>query len=294
MLKKITIIGLGMMGASLSLAVKKRMPGIRTVAIVRKEKYVKTALKKKIVDEIHVGLNAEALDADIIVIAVPVFSILSMMDEIKPFLKKETIITDIGSVKKIIMEHAEKHYGDSFAFIGSHPMCGSEKSGMEHASADLFEDATCILTAARTSNPDPAHVEMLAVFWKSLGSRILIMNAADHDRYVALVSHMPHLLSSILMNHVYDKNEGEHNILNVAGSGFSDMTRLSEGQTSVWMDIFEANRDYLIEAVSGYKESLEEILELLQKNDPVRLSDYLEKGSERKKHFEECRVNWKD
>ncbi|MBN1521303.1 MAG: prephenate dehydrogenase [Candidatus Aureabacteria bacterium] len=284
MLNTVTVIGLGMMGASLALALKKRIPGVRIKAIVRRERYVERALRQKIVDEIFVGPHPDALKSDFVVIAVPVLSIIGVMEEISPSIGKNTIVTDIGSVKKIIMDHANRIFGPSTQFIGSHPMCGSEKSGMEHGHADLYQGATCILTSTEKTKADS--VQKLADFWKTAGCLVIEMNAAEHDRQVAIVSHLPHLLSTVLMNHIYDTGEEKKGILGIAGPGFSDMTRLSAGNPSVWMDIFESNRDYLIEAVKNYRKSLDAVLSVLNKNDKERLFQYLKSGTERKQDLE--------
>lgn len=287
MLKKVTIIGLGMMGASISLAIKKQIPDVRTVAIVRREQYVKPALENKIVDEIYVGLRPCAFETDIIIISVPVLSVLKVIEDIKAFLQKETIVTDIGSVKKDIMDHAKLHYENSFEFIGSHPMCGSEKSGMEYGHADLFEGATCVLTPGDSSHPE--NIKKLMLFWKTIGCHVIKMDAVEHDRQVAIVSHMPHLLSSVLINHIFDTQEDKKGILNVAGTGFSDMTRLAEGKPSLWMDIFESNLPAIIEAASNYKESLENIINALKDNNKEKLFEYLKAGQKHKQDFEKIR-----
>jgi prephenate dehydrogenase len=286
-MKKVTVIGLGVMGASIGLAVKKRMIDVRVTGIVRREQHLQQALKMRVADEVYKEFAPEAFKTDLVILAVPVLSIIRMIEDIKPFLQKGTIITDIGSVKGLIVDQASRVYGKGHIFIGSHPMCGSEKKGMEHADLRMFDNAPCILTP--DSSTDPADIEKLSSFWGALGCRMLTMDASLHDRQISHISHLPHMLSSALMNFSCEQRKHHENLLDVAGTGFSDMTRLSEGNPSLWTDILQANRENIIDSIGSFKEGLDEILGILKKNDKERLFNYLKKNYERKIEFENFR-----
>jgi prephenate dehydrogenase len=290
-MKKVTVIGLGVMGASIGLAIKKRLIDVRVAGIVRREQHLQQALKMRVADEVYKDFNSEAFKADLVIIAVPILSIIRMIEDIEPFLQKGTIITDIGSIKGLIAEQASRVYGKEHTFIGSHPMCGSEKTGMEHADLRMFDNAPCILTPDVSTDPDDT--EKLSSFWKALGCRTLIMDASLHDRQISHISHLPHMLSSVLMNFGCEQRKHYENLLDVAGTGFSDMTRLAEGNPSLWTDILEANRKNIIDSIGSFKEGLEEILNILKKNDKERLFNYLKRNYERKIDFENFRKSHK-
>jgi prephenate dehydrogenase len=193
-----------------------------------------------------------------------------MLRKIGPTLRPDAIVTDVGSTKRSVVRLAAEILPEKLRprFVGSHPMAGSEKRGVEHARADLFRDALCILTP--TSGTDSAAVNLVEQFWHiDLAMRTARMSPEDHDRHVAAISHLPHALSAAL---VAMQNE---DVLKLAGSGFRDMSRLAGGDPALWRDIFFDNADNLLDAAELLQVQLERLRNLLSSRDAIAIEEYL-------------------
>ncbi|MBU0533544.1 MAG: prephenate dehydrogenase/arogenate dehydrogenase family protein, partial [Candidatus Omnitrophica bacterium] len=198
MFNKIAIIGVGLIGGSIGLAAKKKKLTSKVIGIGRSELSLKKALKKKAVDEISLD-KSKVKDADLVIIATPVGKIVSLVKELIPYLKKGTIITDVGSTKREIMDDIHKFLPQGISFMGGHPLAGSEKNGVEFADSNLFEKSICFLIPYNNQNATKSF-KKLKSFWKKLGANTIIISAEEHDFLMAGISHLPHIIAVALVN----------------------------------------------------------------------------------------------
>jgi prephenate dehydrogenase len=259
MFKKITIIGLGLIGGSLALAIKEKKLAKEIAGVSRRKSTIDRAIKNKIVDFATLNLKDGVKDSDLVIITTPVFKIAAIAKAIAPFLKKGAILSDAGSTKRRVVKDMEKARRKGIYFVGSHPVAGSEKSGIEYANKDLFKRACCILT--KTKNTNPKAVAKLRKFWVGLGMRVVIMPPDTHDRLLSRISHLPHAVSVSLAN-----SAGKDGLKFAAG-GFKDATRIASGEPELWKDIFFTNRDNLIKDIEILKKELLKIEAALKSNN---------------------------
>ena len=267
-LKHVTIIGAGLLGGSLGLALKRRCRGVHVAGVGRREQSLQEAMDVGAIDSAHLDPAEPAAQSDLIILATPVGSFEGYLRAIKPHLRPRTLVTDVGSTKAQIVAAASRVLGPAGPFVGSHPMAGSELKGARFAREDLFEDALCILTpTARTPAWALARTRQL---WRALGSRLVTMTPAAHDRALARVSHLPHALAALLMILPDDAD------LRVAGPGLRDMTRLAGGDAEVWRDIFMTNRQALLDAIDHLDEDLMHLRDLIEAGAADEIERFLD------------------
>ena len=233
---KVAIIGVGLIGGSIGLAVKKRNLAKEVIGIFRRRSTLNKALKRKAVDSGTLNIEAGTRDADLIILATPVFLIPRLAREALKYAKDGAIMTDVGSTKAWITAGIEKDLGQhrTISFVGSHPMAGSERAGVESARDDLLEGSPCIVT--KTARTDKDAMAKVVKFWKALGAKVTVMDPVRHDMTVALVSHLPHIVAFSLAGAV---PEGA---LQYAAEGFGDVTRVASSDPVLWAEIFLTNR----------------------------------------------------
>jgi len=265
--KRITIIGVGLIGGSLALAIKNRFPSTNIVG-VDKPQILKRALERNVVDIAERSVERAVHSVDLVIIAAPVIAIAKLLPIIAKNIGPHTIVTDTGSVKQSIVKQAQKLFPDG-NFIGGHPMAGSEFSGIDAAHPLLFQNAIYILTP--TSTTDKKSLRVAAKFFNSLDARIFTIDPATHDSIVAAVSHLPQLVAVALMNTVgkYHPNSPSH--LSFAAGGFRDMTRIASSRFLMWKDILSANKKEIGKALRLFINQLEKIAAVVNSN-PSRLS----------------------
>ncbi len=207
-------------------------------------------------------------DSDLVVITTPVFKIVDIAKKIAPFLKKEAIVTDTGSTKKYIVKNIEMAGQKGLSFIGSHPIAGSEKSGIKYADKDLFKGAYCILTEAKNKKA----LNEVGKFWAALGMKVIVMPADTHDRLLSNISHLPHAAAVSLINAAAGSG------LDLAAGGFKDTTRIASGEPELWRDIFLTNRGNLIRDIKILKKELSKIEEALKSNNSRNLLGLLKRA----------------
>jgi prephenate dehydrogenase len=260
--KRLSIIGVGLLGGSIGLAVKSAAMHCRVVGYGHRRSTLDKALASGAIDEAANTPAGAVKGADLVILCTPVGLFRQNLADIATALAKGAIVTDVGSTKRGVVKAAAELLPKHARFVGSHPMAGSEKRGVEFARADLFQDARCILT------PDPStNAEALAAvdaFWRTLGMSISTLSPDEHDRLVSQISHLPHALAASLVTMQEDA------ALPLAGKGFLDSTRIAGGDGSLWRDIFLDNRDHLAAALTKYRGTLDEFLKLL---DPARAGD---------------------
>jgi prephenate dehydrogenase len=242
MYKRIVIAGVGLIGGSLGLAVRRKFPDATIVGISSRAA-ITSALEMGAITE---GCGYEEIGnavagADLVVLCTPIHRIQGLLTILGPFLAPGTLVTDVGSTKRLITGHALKVLPDAAHFIGGHPMTGSEKSGVSAADPFLFQNAIYVLTPAQSVPQDV--VSRFGEFLGVLGARVIIMEASLHDRIAAAVSHLPQLLAVTLVNMVGKKSGDAAPYLQLAAGGFRDMTRIASSSFTMWDDICRTNDD---------------------------------------------------
>ena len=274
---KISIIGVGLIGGSLGLALKEKHLNFKIVGIDKQE-IIEKAIARGAIDEGTVNLEEGIKEADIIIIATPVKTILNILTQINPFLKKGCLVTDTGSTKKQIVKKANKILSKDIFFIGGHPMAGSEECGIESADPYLFHNKTYILTPALKSNLRA--LKKVSLLIKMIGAKKLILDPLEHDRIVSAVSHLPQIIAVSLINTIGELalRGNNYNYFKAVGEGFKDMTRIASSPYKMWEDICDTNQENILEIIQEFKNYLEVIEDKL-KNNPNSLKEEFQKAS---------------
>ena len=273
-LKHVTIVGVGLLGGSIALALKSLRPRLRIAGVGRRRASLAEALKAGAIDEAHLDVRKVAGQSDLIILATPVGAFEGHLRAIRPLLKAGAWVTDVGSTKAEVVRTAGRILGRRGPFVGSHPMAGSERKGVAHARADLFEGATCVLTPT-TATPGTL-VRRAERLWWMLGMKVVRMSPGEHDRAVAAVSHLPHVVAALLMLLPRDAD------LAVAAGGLRDMTRLAGGDAEVWRDILQTNRRPLLRAIDALERSLRRAGRLIRQGRPGPIEKFLAAAQERR------------
>ena len=264
-LAKLVIFGVGLIGGSLALALKKRKAAARIVGVGRSRTNLLAARRLGIIDEIATDPALAVQDADLVLLAVPLGQTAAVLAQIAPYLAAKTIVTDAGSTKCDVIAHARKYLGTAFArFVPAHPIAGTEKSGARAAFAGLFDGHQLIVTPEPET--DARAVRMVSAVWKLAGMRVTTMRAADHDRVFALVSHLPHVLAFALIDQLAAYADAAA-LLRHTGGGLRDSTRIAGSSPEMWRDVCLANRDALLAALDDYLEELELLRGMLEASD---------------------------
>lgn len=285
-IKTVSIIGVGLIGGSIGKTLKVKSEKLKVIGVGRNTKKLKLAKKLSAIDEYTTDFEEGVKDADLVVIATPVETIVSIVKKILPFLKPGAIITDVGSVKTPIVSAVEKIFSRfpfpvhrSPFFIGGHPLAGSEKSGIDYARSDLFREAVCFLTPTKKTSPETK--EIVQKFWELLGAKVLILSPQLHDRLLARSSHLPHLLAAGLVN-LIAQNKSKYSS-QVLGPSFRDLTRIASSEPQIWTEISFSNRKEIVAAVSQFKNILSELENLLKKKKRKKLINFFQKAKNYRK-----------
>lgn len=269
-LDTLTILGVGLLGGSVGLAASARRVANRVVGLGRSAVRLHDAITVGAVTEITTDPTAAVRDADLIVVCTPVDRIAEDVLALAKFAKPGAIITDVGSTKGNVARGVGGGLPEGVHFVGSHPIAGSEKTGVEFAKVNLFIDRTTVVTPTTAT---PAHVtNYVAEFWRALGSKVVVASPDDHDRLLAESSHLPHLLASALANTL----SGE--AAPFAATGFRDTTRIAAGDPGLWEAIFRANRPAVLVAADRFDAQLQAFRKLLAADDGPGLNHWLSEG----------------
>ena len=274
---KITIIGVGLIGGSLGLALKEKNSNFKIVGIDKQE-IIEKAITRGAIDEGTVNLEEGIKEADIVIIATSVKTILNILTQINPFLKKGCLVTDTGSTKQQIVQKANKVLSEDVFFVGGHPIAGSEKYGIESADPYLFHNKIYILTPTHKNNLGA--IEKISLLIKVIGAKKLILDPFEHDKIVSAVSHLPQIIAVSLINAIgeLDLRGNNNNYFKAVGEGFKDMTRIASSPYKMWEDICDINQENILEMIQKFKNYLEVIEDKL-KNDPNSLKEEFQKAS---------------
>jgi len=284
--RKITIVGVGLLGGSIGLAARQRKLAGEVAGYVRRAASLKDCETAGAVDYATTDLLAAVSNADLIILCTPLAQMRALAKQILPALKRGAIVTDVGSVKATVVRELESIISNAGAqFIGSHPMAGAEKTGVSAARKNLFENAVCVLTPTKKTNS--AATKKLEQFWKSLGARTLRLDAAQHDLLVSRTSHLPHITAAALANLVLNPASPKTQAA-LCATGFRDTTRIASGSPEMWRDIVLANRKNVSQSVDTFVGELKKFQAALKKGDAKAVEKFFATAKDRRDHWCAC------
>jgi prephenate dehydrogenase len=273
-IRRMSVLGVGLLGGSIGLAAKAALSNLEIVGYGHRKSTLERAVEVGAIDRFATKVSDAVEGADLVVLCTPVGFFEPLLREMVNVLKAGAVVTDVGSTKRSVVRLAEENLPSGVHFVGSHPMAGSEKRGVEFARADLFQNAMCILTP--TVKTDAAVVNGVEAFWKSLGMRTTRLPPDEHDQLLAEVSHLPHALAAALVTLQSEK------ALTLAGKGFLDATRIAGGDGALWRDILMDNRDNILASIGALKKHLGELERLLGGDRRDELAKWLDRAATRR------------
>ncbi|MGA2748764.1 MAG: prephenate dehydrogenase/arogenate dehydrogenase family protein [Verrucomicrobiota bacterium] len=279
----VSVIGAGLLGGSIALAVKQRQLALAVRAFVRRDSSALLCRKLNIASLVTTDLKQAVQDADLVFLCTPLAQMSALAAQLQPLLKPGAIVTDVGSVKGPVVAALTPLLRQARAeFVGSHPMAGSEKNGVSAARADLFENAVCLLTPTPLSSPEA--VATVESFWMAVGGCPLCLSPETHDDLVSRSSHLPHVVAAELANYVLSPAHPKEQAL-VCASGFRDATRIASGSPEMWRDIALANRHNLGRVLGVFIEDLREFQLALERQDLQAIEEFFTKAKQRRDNW---------
>ncbi len=282
MFNEITIIGPGLIGASLAIAIKSKKICKRIVGIDLSQKNLDDAINLNVIDEARKKIDGRIKSSSIIFICTPVASIDKILKKIAIYSDKNNIVSDVGSVKNIFSKTTLKLDGDKFFLVPGHPIAGTEHSGAKNAEINLFKNKWCILTPLRKNNKS---VKIISDIWKKVGMKVSIMSPLEHDKIMSITSHLPHLIAFTIVGTAFNLDiDKKRELINFAAGGFKDFTRIGSSDPKMWTDIFIKNKKFLMETLELFLKDIdivknkiqnnkvEEIFKLLKRTKKIRKS----------------------
>ena len=267
MIQELAIVGVGLLGGSVAKAVRAGGLARRVVGVGRDTARLRPALEDGTLDAATTDLDTGVRKADFVLLAAPVLAIEGLLERVWRAAPEGTVITDVGSTKRNIVRAAERlAAARPLTFVGSHPLAGSEQSGYRAARADLFRGATVVVTP--TDRTELAALKRATEFWEALGARVSSLDPETHDRAVAAISHLPHLIACALVD---GAGRVEPSALDLAARGFRDTTRIAAGDPEMWTEIFLANRDALSASVESFQQALADLQRAIDAGAPEAL-----------------------
>ena len=252
---KVLIIGIGLIGSSIALSLKKNGIARNIVGFSKTEKTRKIAKKKRIVDETINRISNRISEMDLIIICSPLSTYEKIFNLIDPHLSKKTIVTDVGAAKSRIVKNFHSSKDRVFDFIPAHPIAGTEQSGPNAGFHELFIDRWCIITPIPGNKK--RNINTVKKMWKSMGSNIEIMTPERHAQTMAITSHLPHLIAYNIVSTAADiENVTKSDVIKYSASGFRDFTRIAASDPTMWRDVLLSNKDSLLEVISRFSEDL--------------------------------------
>jgi len=267
----LVVIGVGLIGGSVARALRHAGYVNRITGVGRNRDNLDRARELGIIDHWTHDIAEAVHDADMVLVAVPMGGYEQVFAELAEAVPASALITDAGSTKQHAVDVAERLLPDSSRFVPAHPIAGTEQSGAEASFAELFEDRLCILTP--TDATDGAAIDAVEAMWQATGSRVVRMDAASHDDFLAAVSHLPHLAAFALVNAVRGEGgtDGEHDPFRFAAGGFRDFTRIASSSPEMWRDIVLSNRQALVGKIDAFQTELSMLKEALQSGDGEKI-----------------------
>ena len=263
------------MGGSLAMAIRRRLPKVKVWGYARNPHSLRRIKKAKAVHKVDTDLENVVHDADVVVIGLPVGMILGYLKKIKPFLKRGALVFDLGSSKGTVVHGAARILPKSVHFVGCHPLCGSEKSGVEFSRSDLYRGTLCLITA---SNRDKAAWRVKKI-WQAVGSKVIFMSPERHDVLLSCISHLPHFISFSLTQLV------PRQYLYFVPASLKDLTRISNSPAQLWADIAFANKKNIIKDIQKFIRILSKYGTLLRKGDKKKIAALLARANAKQKYI---------
>lgn len=270
MFEKVTLIGIGLIGSSLS-HVMRRAGLAKTITVnSRSQETINRAKELNLGDEYHLDAAEAVNGADLVIVCVPVGACEAVAQTIAPALKEGAIVTDVGSVKGSVIKQMKPYLPNTVHFVPGHPVAGTEYSGPDSGFASLFEERWCILTPL--AGTDENAVESLTKFWKACGSMVEIMEPDHHDLVLAITSHLPHLIAYNIVGTADDlATDSKSEVIKFSASGFRDFTRLAASDPTMWRDVALHNKDAILETLGRFSEDLSALQRAIRRNDGEQL-----------------------
>ena len=281
-LRQVTVIGLGLLGASVTLAILRSLPMVRVVGYTHRASTRRRARRLAVASAVLDDMTESVSNADLVVLATPICTFEEIFGTIADALPTSSIVTDVGSTKVLPHRWASRRLPKRVHYVGSHPIAGSEQRGLEFARSDLFDQATCVLTATKKTNREA--VRILKRFWSALGCSVKLMSPAQHDRILANVSHLPHVVAVALMNAI---GAGE---LNLAGTGLVDTSRVASGPANIWADVLLTNAGNTAGSIDRTIAELSRLRKAIKNQDDRQIRKLLEAARRKREVLIDCRT----
>ena len=285
---RIVIAGVGLMGGSIGLALKRAHFKGKITGLGRRWSSLKNAIDAGAVDSATLEYEEALNDADVLLICTPVNIIPEIVGKAIEHARPGCVISDVGSTKGHLVAQVEKLIPEHLHFVGTHPMAGSHETGVGAAKADLFDGSACILTP--TESTDPEAVDLVSELWRTTGARVEIMSPEDHDFLIAAASHLPHAVACALVQVVDAVENARGKALNFTATGFADTTRIASGDPDVWKGIFLHNADMISSMLNRFEKEIAEIRKALDSRDADRLADKLERAKQIRDSIKDARL----
>jgi prephenate dehydrogenase len=270
-LSTVTLVGVGLLGGSIGLALRAAGFTGRRIGVGRRRSSLDKALACDAVDQVTLDPADGVAEAQLVVLSTPIGQFEPLLRQIAGALAPGTYVTDVGSTKAQVVRTARRLLPAGVRFVGAHPMAGSEKTGVEFARADLFEEALCLVTPTRATPAEDATA--VCHFWQALGGHTVTLSPQQHDKLMARISHLPHVAAAALV-----RLAGKQNAIDLAGPGFQDTTRIASGNSAMWTDILRSNGKPIQKALDDLIKELTKVRGYLQDEDIRAIEKWLEDG----------------
>ncbi|MDD9911300.1 MAG: prephenate/arogenate dehydrogenase family protein [Ahrensia sp.] len=274
--KRLCLIGIGLIGSSIALRARRDRLAETIVVQTRRKETLEKA-KARNLGDVYTDSVAEAVkDADCVILCIPVGAFSQVGERMGPHLAKEAIVSDVGSVKRSVIDQLRPHLPDHVHLVPGHPIAGTEYSGPEAGFTTLFDERWCLLTPDAGADADA--IQRLTAFWKALGSYVDVMEPDHHDRVLAVVSHIPHLIAYNIVGTASDLEEiTQSEVIKFSASGFRDFTRIAASDPVMWRDVFLHNKDAVLEMLGRFSEDLSALQRAIRWGDGDLLFDHFTK-----------------
>ena len=277
--KKISIIGLGLIGGSIGLATRRYDKKIHIQGFAKNQSTLDVATSRGFVDEAFLNLRQIDSDTDLVILASPLSTFKNIVEEILPFLKDDCVITDTGSAKCRVIAEIESILPDNLHFIPGHPIAGTEMSGPESGFEELFDNRWCILTPSKNTNVHK--LNEIKIFWENLGAMIEIMDPIYHDKVLAITSHLPHLIAFTIVGTASDlEHDLKNDVIRFSASGFRDFTRIAASDPTMWRDVFLNNDEAVLEMLQRFTEDLAFLQKAINQREGDKLLNLFKRTGE--------------
>ena len=276
--KRMTIIGVGLIGGSLGLIAREKKLAGEVVGYGPQRGMLQKGVSLGAIDRYALSLAKAVEGADLIVLATPMGAFEPLCREMVPHLKKGAVVTDVGSVKGSWVARMESILAPRAFFVGGHPIAGREKSGVEAAERELFQGSRCVLTP--TPRTDPDALKKVTAFWEKAGAKVALIDPFDHDQILGAVSHLPHLAAYALMETLVHPKIARNKPVQFSAGGLRDFTRIAASSPEMWRDIFLSNREVMVEMIDLFQETVEKIKKKILDGDGEGLLEIFARARE--------------